>query len=84
MPVFVSTALDNVSTAITCVDLSFHGQYLRQFAVDTSSHEQSKVQEDEKTFMLTEDGVENQTDPEKDVLLNEQTFQLIDRNIQES
>lgn len=38
-PVDESTDLDNVSTATTCVDLSFHGQYLRQFAVETSSQE---------------------------------------------
>jgi len=39
MPVDGSTFRDNVSTAITCVVLSFHGQYFRQLAVDTSSHE---------------------------------------------
>jgi hypothetical protein len=39
MPVAGSTSRESVSTAMTCVDLSFHGQYLRQLAVDTSSHE---------------------------------------------
>lgn len=39
MPVFGSTVLDMVSTATTWVDLSFQGQYLRQFAVETSSQE---------------------------------------------
>ena len=39
IPVEGSTDRDSVSTAITWVDLSFHGQYLRQFAVETSSHE---------------------------------------------
>ena len=37
MPVHGSTDRDNVSTAITCVDLSFQGQYFRQFAVETSA-----------------------------------------------
>ena len=39
MPVSGSICRDNVSTAMTCVDLSFQGQYLRQLAVDTSSQE---------------------------------------------
>ena len=39
MPVAGSTDLESVSTATTWVDLSFHGQYLRQLAVDTSSQE---------------------------------------------
>lgn len=39
MPVEGSMVLDNVSTAVTCVDLSFQGQYFRQLAVETSSHE---------------------------------------------
>jgi hypothetical protein len=39
MPDLESTPRESVSTATTCVDLSFHGQYLRQLAVDTSSHE---------------------------------------------
>ena len=39
MPVDGSTERARVSTAMTCVDLSFQGQYLRQFAVETSSHE---------------------------------------------
>jgi len=39
MPVSGSIRRDKVSTAITCVDLSFHGQYFRQFAVETSSQE---------------------------------------------
>ena len=39
MPVEGSTERESVSTAITCVDLSFQGQYLRQLAVETSSHE---------------------------------------------
>lgn len=39
MPVSGSTTLDNVSTATTWVDLSFHGQYLRQLAVETSFQE---------------------------------------------
>lgn len=39
MPVLGSTDRESVSTPTTWVDLSFQGQYLRQFAVDTSSHE---------------------------------------------
>ena len=39
IPVSASTCRDRVSTAMTCVDLSFHGQYFLQFAVDTSSQE---------------------------------------------
>lgn len=39
MPVWESTTLDKVSTAMTWGDLSFQGQYLRQFAVETSSQE---------------------------------------------
>lgn len=39
MPVDGSTERDRVSTAMTWVDLSFQGQYLRQFAVETSSQE---------------------------------------------
>ena len=39
MPVDGSADLDSVSTAMTCVDLSFQGQYFRQLAVETSSHE---------------------------------------------
>jgi hypothetical protein len=39
IPVLGSTDREIVSTPTTWVDLSFHGQYLRQFAVDTSSHE---------------------------------------------
>lgn len=39
MPVFASTFRESVSTAITCGVFSFHGQYFRQLAVDTSSHE---------------------------------------------
>jgi hypothetical protein len=39
MPVSGSTCREIVSTDMTCVDLSFHGQYFRQLAVDTSSHE---------------------------------------------
>lgn len=38
MPVSLSTDLESVSTAMTCVDLQFQGQYLRQLAVETSSH----------------------------------------------
>jgi hypothetical protein len=34
-----STVRDKVSTAMTCVDLSFHAQYFLQFALETSSHE---------------------------------------------
>ena len=36
MPVEGSMARERVSTAMTCVDLSFQGQYFRQFAVETS------------------------------------------------
>ena len=32
-----SRVRERVSTAITCVDLSFQGQYLRQLAVETSA-----------------------------------------------
>ena len=39
MPLDGSMLRASVSTAITCVDLSFQGQYLRQLAVETSSHE---------------------------------------------
>lgn len=39
IPVGASTDRDKVSTATTWVDLLFHGQYLRQFAVDTSFQE---------------------------------------------
>lgn len=39
MPVALSIVRESVSTATTCGDLSFHGQYFLQFAVDTSSHE---------------------------------------------
>jgi hypothetical protein len=39
MPVWGSTDRESVSTATTWVDLSFQGQYLRQLAVETSSHE---------------------------------------------
>jgi hypothetical protein len=51
MPVSGSTVRDNVSVAITCVDFSFQGQYFRQLAVETSSHEYSNVHFDTKTFM---------------------------------
>ena len=39
MPVSGSMERERVSTAITWVDLSFQGQYLRQLAVETSSQE---------------------------------------------
>ena len=39
MPVEGSTSRERVSTAMTCVLLLFQGQYLRQLAVETSSHE---------------------------------------------
>ena len=39
MPVSGSTDRERVSTEVTCVDLSFQGQYFRQLAVDTSSQE---------------------------------------------
>jgi hypothetical protein len=52
MPVSGSTVRDSVSVAMTCVDLSFHGQYFRQFAVETSSHEYSNVHFDSKTFIV--------------------------------
>ena len=39
MPLRGSTDLERVSTAMKWVDLSFHGQYFLQFAVETSSHE---------------------------------------------
>lgn len=39
MPVEGSTERERVSTAMTWVDLSFQGQYLRQLAVETSSQE---------------------------------------------
>lgn len=39
MPVDGSTWRDRVSTAMTCVVLSFQGLYFLQLAVDTSSHE---------------------------------------------
>jgi hypothetical protein len=39
IPVEESTVRERVSTAMTWVDLSFHGQYFRQLAVLTSSQE---------------------------------------------
>lgn len=39
MPVAGSTRREIVSTAMTCEDSLFHGQYFRQFAVETSFHE---------------------------------------------
>lgn len=51
MPVLGSTVREMVSTAMTCVLLSFHGQYLRQLAVDTSSHEYSNSCCDSKNFI---------------------------------
>ena len=39
MPVAGSTERDNVSTAMTCGVLGFHGEYFCQFAVVTSAHE---------------------------------------------
>lgn len=52
MPVAGSTCRARVSTAITCVLLSFHGQYFLQFAVETSSHEYSNSCCDSKNFIL--------------------------------
>ena len=37
---------------MTCVDWSFHGQYLRQFAVLTSSHEYANSCDEEKIFIV--------------------------------
>lgn len=56
MPVDESTRLERVSTAMTWGDLSFHGQYLRQFAVLTSSQEYSNVQSESKTLMAKSGG----------------------------
>jgi hypothetical protein len=39
MPVSGSSVRLTVSTAVTCVDFWFHGQYFRQLAVDTYSHD---------------------------------------------
>lgn len=52
MPVAGSTRRDSVSTAITCELCLFHGQYLTQLAVETSSQEYSKSCVEEKTFMV--------------------------------
>ena len=38
IPVSGSTLRERVSTAVTCVVLSFQGQYFRQLAVLTSAH----------------------------------------------
>ena len=51
MPVAGSTDLDKVSTATTCGDFSFHGEYFCQLPVETSSHEYSNSFVDEKTFI---------------------------------
>lgn len=39
MPVDGSTVRESVSTAMTCLQDSFHGPYFCQFDVETSSHE---------------------------------------------
>lgn len=44
VPVARSTERERVSTEMTWPDDLFHGQYFRQLAVETSSHEYSKVQ----------------------------------------
>nr|POE75765.1 hypothetical protein CFP56_67784 [Quercus suber] len=46
-----SSERESVSTAMTCVDLSFHGQYFRQLQVLTSSHEYANSCAEEKKRM---------------------------------
>lgn len=44
VPVDGSIERERVSTEMTWLDDLFHGQYFRQLAVETSSHEYSKIQ----------------------------------------